>query len=412
MAVAALVAAFIAYGSLYPFEFHALPGEAGLLATLDATWRRWPGSRGDLIVNLVLYMPLGLFLALALRRAGMRAPAARLLLATLAGGLLSFAMEVTQLHVDGRTSNLSDLVLNTAGTLTGAIAAQILGMTGWRRADRAALARRHPAEPFAALLVLAWLGYRLYPYAPVIDLHHYWNALKPVLLTPELEPLRTLRLAVLWLVAARLAEAAMLGHGLPARPLLVPALLLGALGAQVLVVDSRLSLAEVLGLGLGLAGWAMLQSERRDRVVAALLALTLAAVLVAERLEPFAFDAAPLRPFGWVPFRAALQGRWEAGMQAMLEKLFLYGGLIWLGVRAGLRLPVTAALVALLLLATSLAQTHLPGRSAEVTDAALALIAGLVFAFLGGGGRSPPATAPQTRWRARRDALRAGAPLS
>ncbi len=391
----ALIAAFIIYGSLYPFRFHALPGEAGLFAALAASWLRWPGSRGDLLVNLVLYMPLGLFVALALQGAdgSRRSAMLRLLLTTAVGAILSFAIEVTQLHISARFSSVSDLVLNTIGTLAGAMAALVLGAAGWSRAgDVTTPARRHPAEPFAALLVLAWLGYRLYPYVPVIDLHHYWHSVKPLLLTPVLEPLHTLRLAVLWLVAARLLEAALLGHGLRAWPLLVPGLLLGAVVAQVPILDSRLSLAEVLGLGLGLLAWMILRQMRDERQVAAFLALALATVILTERLAPFTFHEDPLQPFNWVPFRAALRGRWEIGLQAMLQKLYLYGALLWLAVRAGLRLPVPAAVLATALLATSLLQTHIPGRSPEVTDAVLALIMALVFVVVGGSHGAPPRT--------------------
>lgn len=401
--LAALFAAFIIYGSLYPFQFHALAGEAGLITALTTQWLRWPGSRGDLLVNLVLYMPLGLFLALALRGPdGSRRPAIlRLLLTTSLGAVLSFAIEVTQLHISARFSSLSDLVLNTTGTLAGAMAALLMDVAGWSRLGVVApSARRHPAEPFAALLVLAWLGYRLYPYVPVIDLHHYWHSLKPLLLAPTLEPLRTLRLAVLWLVAARLTEAALLGHGLRGWPLLVPGLLLGTLVAQVPILDSRLSLAEVLGLGLGLLAWVILWRMRHGRQVNAFLALVLATVILTERLAPFTFSADPLQPFSWVPFRSVLRGHWEIGLQAMLQKLYLYGALLWLAVRAGHRLSVMAAALATALLTTSLMQTHIPGRSPEVTDAVLGLIVALVFVVLGGSNGAPPMA--RARWRARR----------
>lgn len=56
--------------------------------------------------------------------------------------------------------------------------------------------------------------------------------------------------------------------------------------------------------------------------------------------------------------------------------------MIWLLNRAGLRLPISTLLAAALLLATSLAECWLPGRSAEITDAVMALVLGGVFAVL------------------------------
>src|SRR4051812_47708886 len=71
-ALVATVLLAIVYGSLYPFLF----GDSGSLAAdlrhLAGTWRRAPQSRGDTLANLLLYMPLGLTLALALGRSGAR----------------------------------------------------------------------------------------------------------------------------------------------------------------------------------------------------------------------------------------------------------------------------------------------------------------------------------------------------
>ncbi len=39
---------------------------------------------------------------------------------------------------------------------------------------------------FARALLFAWVAWRLYPYVPTIDLHKYWNSLKPIVLYPEI----------------------------------------------------------------------------------------------------------------------------------------------------------------------------------------------------------------------------------
>ena len=60
-----LAALGIAYGSLFPFGFGKAWPEEGLIAHLGGTLRVLP-SRGDLLSNFVLYLPFGLFGALAL----------------------------------------------------------------------------------------------------------------------------------------------------------------------------------------------------------------------------------------------------------------------------------------------------------------------------------------------------------
>ncbi len=67
--------------------------------------------------------------------------------------------------------------------------------------------------------------------------------------------------------------------------------------------------------------------------------------------------------------------RWrrsDAVLLAVMLKLFLYGGLVWLAVRVKVRWTMATLGVVALALAIGMAQTHLPGRSAEVTDAVLA----------------------------------------
>ena len=63
-----------------------------------------------------------------------------------------------------------------------------------------------------------------------------------------------------------------------------------------------------------------------------------------------------------------------------MEKFFLYGSLVWLSTKAGLPLWLGTLLVALLLFITSVAELYLPGRSAEITDAVMALMVGLIMA--------------------------------
>ncbi len=377
-ALAALFTVFVAYGSLYPFAFRPPPPGAW-----EAALARGPGGRGDILANLALYAPLGLFLAWALP-GRWRAALGAVALAT----ALSVAIEAAQLFGRGRVSSGWDVALNAAGALAGALAAPLLARLPARAGGLA-------ADRFAALLLLAWFGSRLFPYVPSLDWQAWKDALKPLLLRPEWEGLRTLRLVLAWLLAARLAEAA-----LP-RAWLVPVLLLAVgVGGEVVVRTRSLSLAEAMAVPLGLALWLILRGRGR------LLAALAVALVLLLRLEPFAFADAP-RPFGWVPFRSLLAGSWQAGLQAILEKLFLYGGLLWSLSRAGLA-PLRATLAATaLVLATSLAQTRLPGRSAEIGDALLVLLLALVWRGLsplrtprpapggaGAGPNPPPARAP------------------
>jgi VanZ family protein len=382
--LAALMTGVIVFGSLYPFQFRPLPDGTALPEAVLQALRRRSGGRGDLLANLVLYAPLGFALALALQ-ARLR-PALAALLAAQACLLLSAAMEFGQMHVPRRSPSGLDLLLNAVGGGAGALLAVWVRPPATTRLPADWL---RPVEPFAALLLGCWLAYRLYPYVPSLDYGEWRASLAPLRHAAGLDPWRVLRLAVFWLAAGRLLAAAWprLGGTLP-----FAAMLLAVLAAAVPIVDRRLSPAELAAAGLALAAWPVLR--RLPRADLLLAGLMLAAVL-AESLSPFILAAEP-RPFGWVPFRSVVRGNLGNGLQAVLLKTFLYGTLLWLTIRAGLRAWAAVPAVVGLAFGIALVRTWIPWRSADSTDPALAAIAALLMVLFARlprrGDRMPAAT--------------------
>jgi VanZ family protein len=375
--VTAILIAVIVYGSLYPFAFQIPATGSDPLPHLLATWANHPG-RGDFLSNIVLYMPLGFIAARSFRDG--TAAWQRLVLVTILGATLSFAMEYTQYFDQGRDSTLLDVYTNTTGTILGAIGGLIFG-TRFTWPVLSDLA----AEREASMLLAAWLGYRLFPYVPAIDLHKYWDAMKPVVLHPSLTPYDLFRQTTIWLTIFLLIEA-IFRHR---RPLLFILLFAaGVLFAKMLIIGAVLSLAEVTGAALAVALWLILgANDTLRRITITLLFLGL---VTAQRLEPFAFG--PAGGFTWIPFYSFMQGSIDVDVQSFFEKFFLYGSLIWLLVRLRFTLSLATLVVALLLFATSGVEIYLPGRSAEITDGVMALAIGVIAAL---ARRSPakPATA-------------------
>jgi VanZ family protein len=361
--LAVLMAAFIVYGSLYPFRFRPLPAGVSLGELVrDASMIRRP-SRGDLAANLLLYAPLALALSLAL--ASRLRPLAAAGLAALACFLLSVAMETGQFFVPPRTPSAWDMVLNSLGGAAGALAGAVLAP----HHARGALAwRPRIVEAFPAILVGCWVVYRLYPYVPALDLGEWKASVKPLLRAWEPDLPRLLRLTVFWVVAGRLLDAARpRGEG----GLVLAGAMLLTLGAAIPLVGRWLTWEEIVAAGLAWPIWLLLRGRRWTDPL--LFAALLAAVLL-EGLRPYAFLAEP-RPFSWRAGRSLMTGHAGNGLQAMLFKVFQYGGLAWLGLRAGLRLWVAAPFVVAVAFWISWMQTWLPGRSAEITDAVIAAAA-------------------------------------
>lgn len=241
--LAAAVIIAIIYGSLYPFQFHAAGSPLQDFLHLAGTWKQPPRGRGDFLANLLLYAPLGLTLSLALGER--RSPILASLLALVMGALLSLALELAQFYDRSRVSVLSDVYLNAVGTLIGIVVAWI---GGFGPSKRWWPSGSMPA--FARLLLLAWLGWRLYPYAPTIDLHKYWHAIQPLLSAPP--PLYDIfRYGVLWLGTLFLLQTAFQ----PKRPFwLFLAATLCFLAAKIVIVSQSLSAAETIGAGNGQRG--------------------------------------------------------------------------------------------------------------------------------------------------------------
>src|SRR5579872_6196340 len=97
-----LVVLLVVYGTLYPFDFHVRqPGPAPLWILFHS----WPGPVNrfvmrDSTLNILIYLPVGLFGSLWMRQ--YRSPAVSTWLIISFAAVLSAALEVTQLFDDSR----------------------------------------------------------------------------------------------------------------------------------------------------------------------------------------------------------------------------------------------------------------------------------------------------------------------
>src|SRR5688572_7930839 len=267
----------ILYGSLFPFRFSSLRGVD--LWTLITGLGFARTSRGDVVANLLLYVPLGLCLMLAWPARWTRFKG--FLGAVVVGTLLSLVVELVQVHASSRVSSLTDLVLNAAGTAIGAIAAILyLAMGSTIRIPGAAAGR---PDPVPVGLIALWLAFRLAPFVPTIDWQKYKDALKPLLLEPDLAWFDVLRYMVGWLVVGYAVRQVW------RREYAVYALVALAglvLAGRVVVIGKTLTASEVAAL-VACIPLAALLVVLPDRRRALLLAAMLAVVILITGLKPF-----------------------------------------------------------------------------------------------------------------------------
>jgi VanZ family protein len=367
--IAFLVIGFIIYGSLYPFEFRPRADAGGPVGYLLTTWRDWD-ARGDLISNILLYMPFGFFATLSRARPGlhMRHAGAAILAAT----ALSVGIELTQYYDVGRVTSMGDVYANAIGAAVGAIGAAALGA-----GVQLPLVGELAATPDCMLLLAMFLGYRLFPYVPTIDLHKYWHAVRDCIVHPLPAYSDMLRFTLTWLFIASLIDAV---YGFRRWLVLFPLFAAGELAGRVLIIDAAVQPADVLGACAGFLLWAVAPRRLKGRDIA--VTVLFGVLVVVQRLQPFSFSASPLHAFGWIPFLSLMSGSISVAILSFCEKFYQYGGMIWLLTRTGMTPGKATGLTTALLLGTSYAEIYLPDRSGEVTDAVMAIMVGGAFRLL------------------------------
>jgi VanZ family protein len=363
-----IVILLIVYGSLYPFHFHPAQSAASPLWML---FHSWPpvvdrSVLVDIVLNVFIYLPVGLFgsLSLGKRRSILLAAA------------LSACMEVLQLFDYSRMCSTLDLVSNISGAVFGVSLAHVYGKNVTRLLAESPV--RASLRPSPALLLLCcWIGYQSFPLIPNLRLTPFW-AKVGVLLHPASFSLVQMMVSTFeWLAVARLLEEIRLGsRTLSLLMLLVP--------ARILIAGRTFTWPELAGAACAWLlwnGWLM-GYEKRPR----LLAWLAAAVLLLRGLAPYHWQSAP-HAFSWAPFSGFFEADKNSSVTMFFDKSFLYGTVVWFFCRDGYS-PLAAGLgVASLLGIIELLQTHLPGRTPEITDPAYTLILAVVLKLLDSADR-------------------------
>ncbi len=363
----AVILFLIVFGSLYPFSFAAVGSSpVDLLRGLTFAGT----TRSDVAANVLLYLPLGACLAwlLSARASGPFAVAT----ATIAAAALSFAIEFAQLYETRRVTSLADFSCNTIGAFAGACFALAIARTR-NRLDSSPFAGVL-SHPVAAVLLLSWIGYRLAPFAPVLEPDKWASAFNPLAGGGWLQTAAVLPHLVAWLVLVLIC-----GRLAPGRPIAIVAIAMGfVLAGRVLFAGIALEPAEVTGMAAALALARPLARLPVPRV-AFVLAVALLLLIAIEGLAPFDFQLSQDR-FALLPFGESLTQYRATNLTDMFLRCFMNGALVWLLVQFGLPVFAAAGLGAGAVFSIEFLQTWLPGQTAEITDPLLAVCAGGLIA--------------------------------
>ncbi len=364
--------ALLVYGSLFPFVGWETPDVS--------PWEQFlsPGrvSRADLVLNVLIYLPLGWLAARVFAGAGhVRA----VLLATLAGSLLSLGVEYLQALLPMRVPSFHDWGWNTLGTFGGAVVHRQLAALGpWIRRTATRLVDDGPVPRLGVAVVGVWAAGQLFPFVPSPDVGNLRAGLRPVWHvlrgSASFEPSRALGYALAILGLSIILSAA-LRPECRRRRLFVCAFFFCVLLAKVPVVRQQLSLEAFAGAALAFLVVGFLREPER---ASSLACAVIAGAVVLDQLRSGG-GAAGVAAFNWIPFRAHLVND-LTGIEDVLDTVWPFLAFGYLAIRAQPSRPqrVAAAGIGVVFLSVLLLewlQTFVPGRSPDVTDAIIAAAA-------------------------------------
>lgn len=362
----AVVVALIVYVSLYPFRF-APDGPSLLDAFARLSWAR--AGRGEMLNNVLLYLPFGFCCALLLEPLFGRTKG--LVAATVAGALLSLYMELLQASVPSRVASLKDLSLNAFGALAGAVMGSAWHLLGARMTPQSSTQVRSRGV-IVAILAL-WFLARLWPLVPDISLRQLKGAVRP-LFSPDIEAADLVTLFVGWLVVAQAVfSLARRQRAVDALLIVIAVVLVG----RTITMGNTLVAAELAAIALLLPVLVM-SSRLPDGTRAMLVAATLGAWLAWSAVRPALGHGTG--DVVHLPALAEFIGRNPPPPGHLAAKGFGYLALAWLLAVAGLLPHVAAGVTILFVAILSLLQLGSAAPAFGWVDVVIAAIAGILVA--------------------------------
>lgn len=360
----AIFVALILYVSLYPFQFGA-DGPTAMEVLRTLSWAR--ASRGDMLNNVLLYVPLGFCIALTIEpRFGRLTGIAGGLVG---GALLSITMEIMQGSIATRVPSLTDLSLNAAGALAGAIGGSAWHALGVRMTPQANPAGRSGA--IALVVLVLWLIARLWPFVPDASLRQLKRAVRP-LFTPEFGWADLTAFFVGWLVVAQAVfHLARRQRSVDVFLIVIAAVLVG----RTFTAGNTLELAELAAIAL-LLPVLVLISRVEDRGRSALLAAALGTWLASVALLPALGGARDVAVE--LPALGEFLGRNAPPPAELAGRAFSYVALTWLLAGTGLFPHVAAGITVLLVVLLALMQAGAATPVYGWIDVVIAIIAGIL----------------------------------
>ncbi len=365
-----IVTLLIAYGSLYPFQFSALdwPNFEALSWLFHFEQRT---TRGDILGNVLLFVPFGFFGALCVEQGNKNFHRWYIVLLIVSGFIYAIVLQLMQLYLPSRIASPADAWANLAGLLAGVIIVNLLNSQLMVRCYRTDRVTSRIAIPL--LLCTCWLGYHWFPFIPSFDWAQIEFSFRPLTHWHLVSPFLLLDKFIAWSLFWYFWEKLM---PVPVKPwqrwLLLCVILLG----QVILVRNLMTLNT-----LAAAIVSIFAIRFTRQFTPSHLAFILLTWLMIRGWFPFALNE-QAQGFSITPFASFLKGMMWINSYVLFENLFYYGASCYFCFRWLRNWHKVAVVMTLWLLTIEVGQIWLSHDSAELTDPLIALFLVLGFAHL------------------------------
>lgn len=349
----------IIYGSLFPFSFSIDGGFTERWTTFLFSFHPFT-SLGDILGNIVLFIPFGYLGLATLTASGTGRPRLRKIL--LYGLLLAILIQVLQVYIPSRSPSIADVYWNGLGI--------ILGIGG-----ALFIRKRFPQTDLSNVmnipLILAafWLLFQLFPFVPTVDFQEIKNSIKPLVLAPVFKWDDWLTAFTGWLIFAFFTKDFF--HDIRSGRLILPLVAFMSLPVRLFIMDNHIDLSDAMAILTAMLVWPILVKSRFNLTKS--LTCLLAVTIVVNGLASLDFSWSASR-FSWIPFSGFLEGSLFNNTRALFFKIFLYGSLIWMTRIAWPYLRLRSLWIFLLILVIEIIQIYMASHSAEITDPLIILL--------------------------------------
>ena len=364
-----IVIVFIAYGSLYPFNFdlsRPLPEDLGAWLL---NWQQRT-IRSDVIANILLFIPYGFFGALTVQQKQRKAILWSILLMLGGGILFAVCLQFIQFYLPSRVSHAADALLNAIGILIGI---SLAAYSNSQRIQRMIPARMRIAVSPAFLVLFLWIGWQFFPYIPVFESKQFGQSLDTIVKSTWSLSV-WLQNIIFWLIFYHLVKRVL---GKEYRLGFIVFLSVFVLIIKLAMYRSQMGWSEITAIPLAI----LIHQTVSRRWMVPMLAIATTGLLLWDGIYPLTFKAT-MNSFQWLPFDDFLTGSTWYNLSQLIEESLLLASVGYFCARWWSNYRLASGLLVCLSVIITVLQLFLVGKYPDITLFVMAVVIGILLVRL------------------------------